>query len=383
MDNNGIYLDYNATTPCDPKVVEKMIPYFTEIYGNPSNGLHRLGRAAAKAVDDAREKVATLVGARSKEIIFTAGATESNNLAILGLARSHASAQRKRIVTCAVEHKAVLGPCKKLEEEGFDVVILPVDEGGRVLLDAAKEAINEDTLLVSIQVANNEIGTLQPIQELSKIVHDAGAVFHCDAAQAVGKIPVLVQELGVDMCSISAHKLYGPKGVGALYVDTKVRSSTLEPVLYGGGQENGIRSGTTNVPAIVGFGEACQLANELLPDEALRIRSLRDQLEAGLSERIPDIVINGRSHDRLTNTSSITFQGIDADALIFNLRSVMIGTGSACSSGAIGPSHVLQAMGLTREAAFSTVRVSCGRFSSANAIQDAICDIEQAYLKVK
>jgi len=383
MDTYGIYLDYNATTPCDPKVVEKMLPYFTEIFGNPSNGLHRLGRAAGKAVDEAREKVAALIGARCKEIVFTSGATESNNLAILGLARYHSSAQRKRIVTSAVEHKAVLGPCKKLAEEGFDVVILPVDEGGRVLIDAAQEAINEDTLLVSIQIANNEIGTVQPIQELSRIVHSVGAVFHCDAAQAVGKIPILVQDLGVDLCSMSAHKLYGPKGVGALYVSSNIRLSTLEPILFGGGQENGIRSGTTNVPGIVGFGEACLIVNEVLNDELLHIKSLRDLLETGLSQRIPGIIINGLSHERLPNTSSITFQDIDADALILNLKTVMIGTGSACSFGAISPSHVLQAIGLTREAAFSTVRVSCGRFSNANTIQDAICDIEQAYYSVK
>lgn len=382
MITNGIYLDYNATTPCDPRVVEKMLPYFTEIYGNPANGLHQQGRMAGKAVDEAREQVANLINVTPKEIFFTAGATESDNLAILGMAGSQFGKKRKRIVTCSVEHKAVLLPCKKLADAGFDIVILPVDEGGRVLLEAAKEAINEDTLLVSIQIANNEIGTLQPIQEISEMVHSVGAVLHCDAAQAIGKLPVDIQNLGVDLCSISAHKFYGPKGIGALYINRSLRSSSLEPIVYGGGQENGVRSGTTNVPAIVGFGEACRLAIELLPEESLRIRSFRDQLENELSTRIPIIKINGQCYERLPNTSSITFPRVDADAIILNLESVMIGTGSACSSGAIEPSHVLQAIGLSREEAYSTVRISLGRFTNSIDITNATDEISNAWNQV-
>ena len=379
MMNKGIYLDYNATTPCDPRVVEKMLPYFTEIYGNPSNGLHQQGRRSAKAVDEARQNIARLIGASAKEIVFTAGATESNNLAILGLARSQAGGERKRIVTSAVEHKSVLGPCNKLAEAGFDIVILPVDSGGRVVEEAAQQAITEDTLLVSVQLANNEIGTIQPVAELSNIAHSVGAVFHCDATQAIGKIPVDLYQLGVDLGSMSAHKLYGPKGVGALFVSRGIRSSSIEPVIYGGGQENGIRSGTTNVPAIVGFGEACALADNALREEEMRICALRDFFEEELSERIPEVTINGKSHDRLPNTSSLTFTDVDADALILNLSMLMVGTGSACSSGAIGPSHVLEAMGLSRDQAHSTIRVSLGRFTNEQEILMAVEDIDMAF----
>lgn len=382
MINKGIYLDYNATTPCDPRVVEKMLPYFTEIYGNPSNGLHQQGRRSAKAVDEARQNIASLIGASAKEIVFTAGATESNNLAILGLARSQARGGRKRIVTSAVEHKSVLAPCNKLADAGFDIVILPVDSGGRVVLEAARQAITEDTLLVSVQLANNEVGTLHPVNELSAIAHSVGSVFHCDATQAIGKIPVDLYLLGVDIGSMSAHKLYGPKGVGALFVSRGIRSSSIEPIIYGGGQENGMRSGTTNVPAIVGFGEACALANNALHDEKKRICTLRDLFEKELSERIPEVTINGKDHDRLPNTSSLTFNDVDADALIMNLNTVMVGTGSACSSGAIGPSHVLEAMGLSRDQAHSTIRVSMGRFTNEQEIVMAVEDIDIAFRKL-
>jgi cysteine desulfurase len=362
MEIEGIYLDYNATTPCDPQVVEKMLPFFNEIYGNPSNGFHRQGRTAAKAVDVAREQIANLIGSQPNEIIFTSGATESDNLAIFGVARNQKNNPRKRLVSSRIEHKAVLNPCKKLEEEGFEVFLLPVDSQGEVSIQQAKIEINDRTLLVSIHLANNEIGTIQAIQEITKIAHQKGALVHCDAAQAIGKIPVDVEELDVDLLSISAHKLYGPKGVGALYVRGGLNAIPLEPLLYGGGQEKGVRSGTTNVPGIVGFGEASRLATELVNEEGLRIANLRDLMEKSLAEIIPDMRINGHHAKRLPNTSSMTFLGIDADALLFNLPEVMMGTGSACTSGAIEPSHVLQAIGLSREAASSTVRASLGRF---------------------
>lgn len=362
MKIEGIYLDYNATTPCDPRVVEKMLPFFTEIYGNPANGLHKQGRLAAKAVDEAREQVANLIGARPNEIVFTSGATESDNLAILGVARIHRSEKRNRIVTSAVEHKAVLLACKKLQEEGFDVIFLPVDKEGRVLLDKAKDVINGNTLLVSIQGANNEIGTIQPISQIAEFAHKHGALFHCDAAQAAGKIPVSVDEWGVDLLSISAHKLCGPKGIGALFIRGGPNAFPLEPVWYGGGQENGLRSGTMNVPSIVGFGEACNICKGDLPYESKRIREMRNLMESELLSKIGKLAINGSSAERLPNTSSLTFQGIDADALILNTPEIMIGTGSACTSGAIEPSHVLTAIGLSREDANSTVRISLGRF---------------------
>ncbi len=375
MTNSGIYLDYNATTPCDPRVVEKMRPYFNEVYGNPANSLHRQGRLAAKAVDDAREEVANLISANRKEIFFTSGATESDNLAIFGIAKLEQNQGRRRIVTCLVEHKAVLLPCKKLAEIGFEVIFLPVDSGGRVRVEDAEAAINENTLLVTIQGANNEIGALQPIAEIGALAHKCGTWMHCDAAQAVGKILVNVDDLGVDLLSMSAHKLYGPKGIGALYVRGGTKRIPIEPLQLGGGQESGLRPGTLNVPAIVGFGEACRIAKEMVNDEAVRIAGLRDQLEHILTANISTLQINGNRGQRLPNTSSLTFPGVDADALLLNLPDVMMGTGSACTSGAIEPSHVLQAIGLSREDASSTVRASLGRFTEYQQIITATSEI--------
>ena len=366
---NDIYLDYNATTPCDPRVLEKMLPYFNQIFGNPANSLHRQGRMAYKAVDEARKQVADLIGGQPGEIYFTSGATESNNLAIFGASRIDLQKIRRRIVTCKIEHKAVLIPCKKLEEQGFEVIYLPVNSNGRVQVEDAIAAIDENTLLVSIQTANNEIGTLQPVVEIAKLAYKHGAFMHTDAAQAVGKIPLNVDELNVDMLSISAHKLYGPKGVGALFIRGGVRNIPLEPILFGGGQENGLRSGTTNVPSIVGFGEACRIASELLPQESIQIASLRDLLERVLATNISSLRINGDCTHRLPNTSSLTFPGIDADALLLNLPKVMMSTGSACTSGASEPSHVLQALGVSRDDASSTIRASLGRFSTDSDIQ--------------
>jgi cysteine desulfurase len=382
MKTEEIYLDYNATTPCDPRVVEIMLPYFSQIYGNPANGLHRQGRMGAKAVDEARQRVADLIGAQPGDIYFTSGATESNNQAIFGVARLVRQNHRRRIVTCQVEHKAVLLPYKKLEQQGFEVVYLSVDSGGRILVEDAAVAIDENTLLVSIQTANNEIGTLQPVAEIAKIAHEHGAWMHTDAAQAVGKIPVDVEELNVDLLSMSAHKLYGPKGIGALYIHGGAQNIPLEPLLFGGGQESGLRSGTTNVPAIVGFGEACRIASEALWAENERIAGLRDQLEQVLVKNIASVRINGDCNHRLPNTSSLTFPGVDADALLLNLPDVMMGTGSACTSGAIEPSHVLQAIGLNRDDASSTIRASLGRFTNESEIQKAGSLIVEAVSKL-
>jgi cysteine desulfurase len=382
MNASYIYLDNNATTPCDPRVVNKMLPFFTEIYGNPANGLHKQGRLAAKAVDEAREQVANLIGARPKEIIFTSGATESDNLAILGIARIHRGEKRNRIVTSAVEHKAVLLAGKKLQEEGFDVIFLPVDQEGRVLLDAAQQVINENTILVSIQGANNEIGTIQPVSRIAGLAHSKGAIVHCDAAQAVGKIPVNIDEWGVDLLSMSAHKLYGPKGIGALFIRGGSNALQMEPIWYGGGQENGLRSGTMNVPSIVGFGEACNICISDLSIESGRIQGMRDSLESELQSRIKDMRINGVHAARIPNTSSITFLGIDADALILNTPEIMMGTGSACTSGAIEPSHVLTAIGCSRDDASSTVRISLGRFTDDFQIDLAVMQIFSSLEKI-
>jgi cysteine desulfurase len=379
---NSIYLDNNATTPCDPRVVEKMLPYFSEIYGNPANGYHFQGRNAAKAIDKARGQIAQLIGAQPYEIIFTGGATESNNLAIFGISRFSTNSFRNRLITSQIEHKAVLYPCKVLKEDNHDVVFISVSSAGEINLQELPDSINEKTLLVSIHLANNEIGTIQPIHEIVEYAHSVGAWVHTDAAQAIGKIPVHVDELGVDLLSMSAHKLYGPKGIGALYVRGGTKAIPLAPMFYGGGQEFGLRPGTSNVPSIVGFGEAAQLCAHNLDVENSRIQLLRDHFEESLLSRIPGLVINGKNSFRLPNTSSLTFPDVDADALLLNISDVMLGTGSACNSGALEPSHVLQAIGVSREAAQRTIRASFGRFNSEEQVQIAINSIVQSYFSV-
>lgn len=375
-----IYLDYNATTPCDPRVVQAMLPYFTEIYGNPANGLHVLGRKAALAVETAREQVANLINAQPSEIFFTSGATESNHLAILGTAE-FAPASRRKVITCAIEHKAILEPCKRLAERGFEVVILPVDETGIVRLSDLEKVLDENTFLVSVQSANNEIGTLQPISKIASMAHRYGALVHTDAAQAAGKIPVDVNEWEVDLLSFSAHKMYGPKGIGALYVRGGRRKIPIRPLLEGGGQENGLRAGTLNVPGIVGFGAACEIAVTEISTESTRIQSLRDELEKNLLKKIPNIRINARSAPRLPNTSSLTFEGEEADALLARLPQLMMSTGSACNTGALEPSHVLQSIGLTRQQASSSVRISLGRMTTDEDIQVIVEQISLAISK--
>jgi len=362
-----IYLDYNATTPCDPRVVQAMLPYFTEIYGNPANGLHVLGRKAARAMETAREQVATLMGALPGEIFFTSGATESNHLAIIG-ASEYAPPTRRKIITCAVEHKSVLAPCKRLRENGFEVVILPVDENGLMRLNDLEKTLDENTFLVSIQAANNEIGTIQPIAEIATLAHRYGALVHTDAAQAIGKIPVNVDTLGIDLLSLSAHKIYGPKGIGALYVRGGKQKIAIRPLLEGGGQENGLRSGTSNVSGIVGLGTACEIATTEISIENTRIQKLRDKLEKNLLEKIPNLRINARLAPRLPNTSNLTFEE-EADALLLRLPHLMMSTGSACNTGAPEPSHVLQAIGLSRQQASSSIRISLGRMTKEEDIQ--------------
>lgn len=355
-----------------------MLPYFGEAYGNPSSALHAPGKAAAEAVEEARESVAALVGAMRGEVLFTGGATESNNLALLGIARGVGEG-RRRIVTTAVEHKAVLAPCQELGKQGFDVVVLPVDEDGAVDLAAAEEAITEDTLLVSVQAANNEIGTIQPVTQVGRLAHDEGALVHCDAAQAVGRIPVDVDDWDVDLLSISAHKLYGPKGVGALYVRGGPYALPISPLLVGGGQEKGLRAGTLNVPAIVGLGEAGRLCEQRLPEESVRIGALRDRLEEAVLDAIPDVRRNGALENRLQGNSSLTFPGVDAEALVVNASELAISTGSACTSGAPEPSHVLLATGLSRDEAHSTIRIGVGRFNTEEEMDRAAESIAGAF----
>lgn len=378
-----IYLDNNASTQCDPSVVEKMLPFYNEIYGNPSNNLHSQGQKAKKYVEESREKIANLINAKSKEIYFTSGATESNNLAIQGICKSFQKTNRRRIITSEVEHESVISPLQMLREKDFDVIFLSVDSQCNVSLEEAKRYIDQNTLLVSIQIANNEIGTIQPIAELASISHQAGAFMHCDAAQGVGKINVDVGLIGVDLLSLSAHKFYGPKGIGALFINSEREDLRIQPLVYGGGQEKGLRSGTLNVPGIVGFGEACKLAKENLKNDSDYIEILRDYLEKILLENIPEIIINGKYSKRLPNTSNITFIGIEADALILNCPNLMMSTGSACSSGTIDPSHVLQAMEISRERAFQTIRISLGKHNTQNEVKIATEEIVKAINKIK
>lgn len=361
-----IYLDHHATTPPDSRVVDAMLPYFTTRWGNTSSA-HEIGTRACEATEAAREQVAALLGAQASEIVWTSGATEANNLAILGLARGCASlnaaknaAQRRRIVISAIEHKAVLEPCRALQREGFETVILPVDSNGHVRLQAAREALDERTLLLSVQAANGEVGAIQPVAALSQLAHEVGAWVHCDAAQAVGKIPLDVEDCNLDLLSLSGHKLYGPQGIGALYVRRGL-GSRLAPLQHGGGQERGLRPGTLPLALVVGLGAACELCQNEMESEAKRLQTLRDALEASIASAWPTLRVNGARGARLPHNSSLTFPGLPADALLTHLPEVALSTGAACDSGALEPSRTLQAIGLSRADASSTVRLGLGR----------------------
>ena len=368
------YLDYNATTPCAPEVVEAMLPFFREQFANPAS-THLMGRRAAEAVETARVKASQLVGCNPSELFFTAGATESNNLILQGLLPYRG--KRRRVVISAIEHKSVLEPCRRLAEQGVEVVEIPVTSDGVVDLAFAERAINGDTYLVSIQGANNEIGTIQPINALANLSHRNDSLFHCDAAQMLGKIPVQVEQMDVDLASFSSHKSYGPKGIGALYIKGGAVRTAIEPLLLGGGQESSVRPGTLNVPAIVGFGAACELALGLVTQEMDRIRQQRDAFERLLFSRVSNAYTIAARSDRLPGTSSIYIGGVPADALIARMPLVCIGTGSACTSGALSPSHVLLGCGLSRDEARCVIRVSIGRFTSVDDLEFAIAQIAE------
>ncbi|WBO86859.1 cysteine desulfurase family protein [Hymenobacter yonginensis] len=374
-----IYLDNHATTACDPRVVEAMLPYWLTAYGNPASP-HELGRQAARAMEHSRQQVAGLLGAQAAEIVFTSGATEANNLALLGAARQHerAGGHRRRLVTTAIEHKSVLEPCEWLAAQGWEVVVLPVDAQGTVQWAAAEELITDETLLVSVQAANSEIGTLQDVARLAALAHAHGALLHCDAAQAVGKVVVDVQAWEVDLLSLSAHKLYGPKGVGALYVRGGSQQEPLVPLMRGGSQEFGLRPGTVPVPLVVGLGWAAQLCAEELLTESQRLAGLRDQLEQELLRSLPQVQVNGNTDRRLPHNSSLTFVGVEAEALMANLSELMLSTGAACEAGSPEPSRVLSAIGLSYEDAFCTVRLGLGRFTTEEQVREATESIREA-----
>ena len=360
----SVYLDYHASTPCDPQVVKKMLPYFLDCFANPSSTTHAAGRGAAEAVEMARRKVALAIAAEPSEIVFTSGATESNNLAILGTVGA-APQDRRRVLASAIEHKSVLAPCRQLQDRGFRFDVIPVQGDGRIDLGRFARQLDERVFLVSVQAVNNEIGTIQPVSEIVQIAHAVGALVHCDAAQALGRIPVDVNDWGVDLLSLSGHKCYGPKGVGALYIRGGARAAPLESLVFGGDQESGLRPGTLNVPGIVGFGESAEMAAAERELDASRIAPLRDWLEEQIRRHIPRSRRNGSLNHRIACNSSLTFPGVEVEALIAQLRDVYLSTGSACAAGAPEPSHVLTMIGLPRADAYSTIRIGLGRYTTS------------------
>jgi cysteine desulfurase len=375
-DERPIYLDYNATTPCDPRVVEAMRPYFSEEFGNPASRTHAYGWRSEEAVERARTQIAQSIGARPRELIFTSGATEANNLALLGVARATARC-RGRVVVCRTEHRSVLDPCQALRREGFDVTQIGVRPSGQIDIGALRKALRRRAVLVSVMQANNEIGVVQPLHEISAAAHGSGALVHTDAAQAVGKIPVDVGSLGVDLLSLSGHKLYGPKGIGALYVRDRRPGIELRPILYGGGHERGLRSGTLPAPLCVGLGRACEIAAGELEVEAERTRGLRDRLLRNLEARIDDLRLNGDPVDRLPGNLNLSFRGIEASALLLALPDVAISSGSACTSAHPEPSHVLAGLGLPPEEVLSSVRIGIGRFTTDEEVDRAAVRIAE------
>jgi len=365
-----IYLDYQSTTPVDPRVMAVMLPYFTEKFGNPHSTSHAHGREVAEAVERARAQVARLIGADEREIVFTSGATESNNLAIKGAMR-FAGQRRKRVVTLVTEHKCVLESVKRLGEEGFETELLPVTPSGLVDLDRLAAALTEETGLLSVMAANNEIGVVQPLAEIGALCRARGVLFHTDAAQAAGKVPIDVEAMQIDLLSISGHKLYGPKGIGALYVRRRPRVR-LDPLFDGGAQERGIRSGTLPAPLCIGLGEACAIAAAEMADEAKRLRVMRDRLLKGLMAEVPDVVVNGDLEQRLPGNINVGFPHVSGQALLAEVPELSLSLGSACTSAAIEPSYVLRALGLPDELANGSIRIGLGRFTSVTEIDFAV-----------
>lgn len=373
MTTSAVYLDYNATTPVDDGVLAEMWPYFSEECGNAASP-HLFGQSAHAAVESARERLARLVGANARDVVFTSGATEANNLAIRGVIEGSAS-HRRHIVSCVTEHLSVLAPLERLAKDGFTVDLCSVDAAGVPDLDELRSLCTEQTLLVSLMAANNETGTLAPLAEVGQITREKGAIFHTDATQMVGKLPVSMPDFGAQLLSLSAHKFYGPKGVGALIVDRRV---SLVPLLAGGGQEHGLRSGTLNVAGCVGAGAAANLAAEKMADEAPRLAALRDVLESRLNDVVPRITVNGHRTHRLPNTLNVTFAAADAEAIMANMPAVAVSSGSACSTAVPQPSHVLLAMGLSPDEASSALRFSLGSRSTEQDVAITVDEVHRA-----
>lgn len=368
-----IYMDNNSTTRVDPRVVEAMLPFFTDDYGNAASRSHPYGWKAEAAVDEARERIADLIGATEKEIIFTSGATESNNLALKGVAAMYKK-KGNHVITVPTEHKCVLDTCKRLEREGCQITYLDVDKDGRVTAEQVRNAITDKTILVSVMFANNEIGTIQPIAEIGKVCKEKGVLFHTDAVQAVGKVPVDVEAMGIDLLSLTAHKLYGPKGIGALYVRKKNPRVRLEPIIDGGGHERGMRSGTLPVPLIVGFGEACAIAKKEMPEESKRTFALRERLRKGIMDQLPETYLNGHPTERLPGNANISFAYVEGEGMMMGIKDVAVSSGSACTSASLEPSYVLRSLGVGDELAHSSIRFGIGRFNTQEEV-DYVVDL--------
>ncbi|MBZ5715115.1 IscS subfamily cysteine desulfurase [Nannocystis pusilla] len=369
-----IYLDYAATCPVDPRVLEAMLPYFSDRYGNAASRTHVFGWQAEEAVEAARREIATTLNADPKEITFTSGATESNNLAIKGVVEYLAESGKKHLVTAVTEHKAVLDTCKHLERHGCEVTYLPVGVDGRVTPEQVAAALRPDTALVSLMFANNETGVINPVTEIGAVCRAAGVLFHTDAVQAFGKVPVDVEAMHIDLASLSAHKLYGPKGVGALYIRRRKPRVRIAPQIHGGGHERGTRSGTLNVPGIVGFGYAAKLAREELAGESAHVLELREHLRRRLVTEIPHAIVNGSLEHRLPGTLNISFAYVEGESLLMGLKDIAVSSGSACTSASLEPSYVLRAMGLDDELAHSSLRITIGRFTTREEL-DFVADL--------
>ena len=366
--NTPIYMDNQATTAVDPRVLEAMLPFFSVKFGNAASRNHAFGWESEAAVDHAREQIAKLIGAYSpREIVFTSGATESDNLAIKGVAESYKQ-KGNHIVTCVTEHKAVLDSCKFLEKRGYSITYLPVDRYGLVDVDRLEKVLTDKTILISVMAANNEIGTLQPVQKIGRVAKEKGILFHTDATQAVGKIPVNVDAMGVDLLSVSAHKMYGPKGVGALYVRSVAPRVKLTPIIDGGGHERGMRSGTLNVPGIVGLGEACAIAQKEMAEEGERLIALRERLKNEIFRQLDEVFVNGHPTERLPGNMNMSFAFVEGESLLMGLKEIAVSTGSACTSASLEPSYVLRAIGVEEELAHTSIRFGLGRFNTLEEV---------------
>ncbi|HVK18558.1 MAG TPA: IscS subfamily cysteine desulfurase [Fimbriiglobus sp.] len=368
-----IYMDNNSTTRTDPRVVEAMLPYFTEKFGNSASRNHPFGWEAEAAVEEARDQIAGLIGATGKEVIFTSGATEATNLALKGAAAMYKK-KGNHLITQATEHKATLDTCKRLERDGYQVTYLPVDKHGQVHAEQVREALTDRTILVSIMAANNEIGTLHPIRDIGRLCKEKGVLFHTDAVQAAGKVPLDVNDVGADLVSLSAHKMYGPKGIGCLYVRKKDPRVRLEPQIDGGGHERGMRSGTLPVPLIVGFGAAADLARREMAEESKRTFALRERLRKGIMDKLPETYLNGHPDERLPGNANISFAYVEGEGLMMGIKDVAVSSGSACTSASLEPSYVLRALGVGDELAHSSIRFGIGRFNTEEEV-DFVADL--------